>query len=315
MLAGGAAAITLAASCFGYLRAIYQQIIGRVLVTISVSGYQADAVIMYLRQQYNMSRFGPRSYIGWKLFFQPSRRVQLMPMEVATPTGQLFWKGLCLIWIGKSKTANTDLETGVNARDYNDNSLDILFARGTLDPDRFILEATAFYNEQTQVYDATEGRRHSVRYVHGTAGSNGSESLMNQMMPRRGPTSMTDIRGCLVNRPLGFRFSELGMGSSAQRTALDQLALCESAEQLVTEVKRWRESEDWHLERQLPWRRGYMLYGPPGSGKTALARAIAEDLDLPVYVYNLASLKNDELQRAWNQMLERGSVRRDVRGY
>ena len=34
-----------------------------------------------------------------------------------------------------------------------------------------------------------------------------------------------------------------------------------------------------------------------------MARALAEDLDLPVFVYDLATLKNDELQKAWNQML------------
>ena len=45
-----------------------------------------------------------------------------------------------------------------------------------------------------------------------------------------------------------------------------------------------------------------MLYGSPGTGKTALARAFAEDLNMPIYVYNLAEMGNHELMKAWSEM-------------
>ena len=32
-------------------------------------------------------------------------------------------------------------------------------------------------------------------------------------------------------------------------------------------------------------------------------RVIAEDLDMPVFIYDLASLMNNELQEAWSKML------------
>jgi len=305
MWVGGAAAFTLIASCFGYIKSVYLQVISRVVVTMSVSGFQADAVLLYLRHHYKVSRFGPRAYLGWKLFYRPRRRVQLMPMEVAAPSGRIYWRNWwCPVWVGRSKENVRELETGVTAEDYNYLTLVLTFARGTLDPDRFIVAATQFYNDQTKAYDATDGRRHSIRYVHGSAGLSMPELTMLRKREQSCPTSGSDIRGCLVHRPLGFDFAELGLDADQAERSTDRLALNQEGLAVVQEARRWHESEQWHLERQLPWRRGFLLYGPPGTGKTALARAIAEELDLPIYVFDLASLRNDEMQKAWNQMLE-----------
>ena len=46
----------------------------------------------------------------------------------------------------------------------------------------------------------------------------------------------------------------------------------------------------------IPWRRGYLFYGPPGSGKTSLVTALAGRLHKSIYVINLSSpAMNDEV--------------------
>lgn len=41
---------------------------------------------------------------------------------------------------------------------------------------------------------------------------------------------------------------------------------------LVEDAKEFMRSEQWYADRGIPWRRGYLLYGCPGSGKTSLSR-------------------------------------------
>ncbi|KAK2841587.1 hypothetical protein FQN49_006106, partial [Arthroderma sp. PD_2] len=45
----------------------------------------------------------------------------------------------------------------------------------------------------------------------------------------------------------------------------------------------------WYSNRGIPYRRGYLFYGPPGCGKTSLCFAVAGLLGLKIYVANLSS--------------------------
>ena len=63
---------------------------------------------------------------------------------------------------------------------------------------------------------------------------------------------------------------------------------------IVQDVKWFLGSREWYAERGVPYRRGYMLSGPPGCGKTSLALGLASELDWPVYALNLGSVRYDD---------------------
>jgi chaperone BCS1 len=56
-------------------------------------------------------------------------------------------------------------------------------------------------------------------------------------------------------------------GQPRSRRELDSVILDEGlAEKIDKDICEWQESAGWYRDRGIPYRRGYLLYGPPGSG-------------------------------------------------
>jgi len=61
------------------------------------------------------------------------------------------------------------------------------------------------------------------------------------------------------------------------------------SEQIMDDVSHFLKSESWYKSCGVPYRRGYLLYGPPGSGKTSFILALAGQLDLSLCILNLSN--------------------------
>ena len=91
-----------------------------------------------------------------------------------------------------------------------------------------------------------------------------------------------------------------GYGSSGGRNTfstvsrpsrpMDTVIIEGNTKQLIKEdAIQFLNGERWYVEKGIPYRRGYLLYGPPGCGKTSLVTALAGDLRLPIVVVNLGT--------------------------
>ncbi|KUJ07628.1 uncharacterized protein LY89DRAFT_691695 [Mollisia scopiformis] len=68
-------------------------------------------------------------------------------------------------------------------------------------------------------------------------------------------------------------------------------------ERIVGDVKDFLQRQNWYVDRGIPYRRGYLLYGPPGSGKSSFIQALAGELDFGVSIINLSErgINDDKL--------------------
>jgi mitochondrial chaperone BCS1 len=68
-------------------------------------------------------------------------------------------------------------------------------------------------------------------------------------------------------------------------------------EDFVKDVREYLcpETRHWYMRRGIPYRRGYLFHGPPGTGKTSLCIAAAGAVGLPIYTLSLNNLTEDGL--------------------
>lgn len=62
-------------------------------------------------------------------------------------------------------------------------------------------------------------------------------------------------------------------------------------ERIVSDVTRFLASRQWYSQRGVPWRRGYLLYGLAGTGKTSLITAMAGHFRFNLYILNVLNAK------------------------
>lgn len=60
------------------------------------------------------------------------------------------------------------------------------------------------------------------------------------------------------------------------------------SEEIVQDITRFLSRGSWYAKRGIPYRRGYLLHGAPGSGKTSFITALAGSLDFNICLLNLA---------------------------
>lgn len=60
---------------------------------------------------------------------------------------------------------------------------------------------------------------------------------------------------------------------------------------ITNECQVFLEKKEDYLSKGIPWRRGYILYGQPGNGKSSFVYGIATQLKLPIYIINSTQIE------------------------
>lgn len=298
-LAGGAA-LGVIAGFWTRIKSVLWRFLSLFIQQVEITSQQAHAaLIAHLLENYRRSLFHDRMYGAW-YEYQRDGRYGLVPCEVFGARTILFWKGLLPFWFGnpgERRAQNGAANANNGGCDTTGTKVysTLTFLRGTLDVETLVRTACQSSNQLSwSVENASKTRsRFVIHYVP-------KRDIRND--DRNQPTNGLPWYRQGQYRLIAHTPDDLGKAPLHNGNALENLIFPPRVKCLIKEIELWRTSRDWYRAKGISWKRGWLLFGPPGTGKTALARAFAEDLNMPIYVFNLAEMSNAELIKTWSEM-------------
>jgi chaperone BCS1 len=155
--------------------------------------------------------------------------------------------------------------------------------------------------------------------------------LFSELLSEARDLAMRGHEGKLViNTAWGIEWKPFGQ--PRQKRPLHSVVLAPGVcERIERDIKSFLERRKWYADRGqclelsictsiynridkyvigIPYRRGYLLYGPPGSGKTSFIQALAGSLSYDICLLNLSErgLGDDKLNHLLSNAPERSFV-------
>lgn len=279
----GGTAIGFMLGAWKEVRDTIHNITGIFRVRMNVEGPAAYALCMYLNKNAKRVQLGDIDIVGCNEYVRPEERNELVALR-SIPRKITHWRIGWRFFTVKRGWARVEVS----------------FFRGMFDPNDFILKAIECFNEE-KLGDT----RFFICRRQGTIGDKSVIGMFGG--DSKGDDDGADRWGDTRNdkyssTPIGWERDQLGQPQP--ENAIDMLALHRDAEEAYEQALAWRGGERWYKDRGIPWKLGWLLSGTPGTGKTAFARAVGQSLDMPIFVFDLASMTNKDFVEAWEEMMD-----------
>uniref|UniRef100_A0AC34F904 Mitochondrial chaperone BCS1 n=1 Tax=Panagrolaimus sp. ES5 TaxID=591445 RepID=A0AC34F904_9BILA len=99
--------------------------------------------------------------------------------------------------------------------------------------------------------------------------------------------------GLVINKPIGTEWRRSG-GVQPKRP-LESVVLAEGvAKSICDDVQDFLKTRKWYTDRGIPYRRGYLFHGPPGTGKTSFITALAAHFGYSICILSLSDRLLDD---------------------
>jgi len=264
------------------LKGIFDRIRGLLFINIQIEAGNGSVIMDYLWENYKVTG-------GNKRYFIAQSRIKAtgnwgkVPYEQPS-SAMTFWNGCWPVYVSYEESKESGPSPG---------KINISYFRGTFNFQDTIFTACKVHKPSKQ----------SKRFYYQQRFGNYSSGPSHENGQR---VHGSHHNAGMGSRPIGYKPEELG--EDQPLSPFSRLYLGYDALKFVEQVKHWHKSKDWFISRGVPWKLSAMFKGKPGTGKSSLVKAIAQELDMPIHSYDLSSMSNQELSNYWKDSLSEAPI-------
>ncbi|KAI0110679.1 P-loop containing nucleoside triphosphate hydrolase protein [Hypoxylon sp. NC0597] len=160
-------------------------------------------------------------------------------------------------------------------------------------------ETPTAYERHRGLPKATEGRNEKIILTITSLGRS-SEPIKRFLDMCRSSSRKQQETTITIRAIKCIRYFSWGWDVKAQKTArgMDSIHLDDAVKaNLVSDIEHYLDPKTrrYYNSRHIPYRRGFLLHGPPGTGKTSLSLALAGEFGLDLYILDLSTVPSDDV--------------------
>ncbi len=231
--------------------------------------------------------------------------------------GSFFLKGKKVLFVGGEMGGSNS--PGRNSS-FGGSGGRVSFVRGTFSMKDLMKSAIEYcYDQRAESILGQTNSRFFIEKIQGTSAKRIRNTNMAgegftlttlQLKSALSPSPETSSENCLQDMVKGndveiikWAMSDIG-DENEGKCSFSHLAFPDEVGEFITEAETWMKSKDWFLKNKIPWRRGWLLHGTPGNGKSSLSRSLAEYLGIPLIIFDLSDMDNNEFSSGWDRVIK-----------
>ena len=306
------AMIAFIAATWRYVRAFLGYLRSLIIVEVDLNTFACfqEGLIAYMKKDLKHFVISPdKQFEGHHQYIRKDNRSKSIAIENLYYKKYIAFYNKCpflfssnFSFFGGGNNSSNNGDKGSGAKIY--------YLRWALDIDSLLANAVETYNKNKVNDDNLDEkikRFEIIKYygmgsIHSRNSDHAEPVSEGAIRPSNWGTSHLKSEVIIGGKRLvGYEVSDLDRGIQSEKSPFDIYAYPDHVMELVKEIMLWKSSKKWYAERDIEWRRGWLLHGKQGTGKTTLIKGIGQELDVPIILFDLASMSNTEFNHYWHK--------------